>query len=29
MIHGYDSGMVLREDIIERVQQLYIEVEQL
>ncbi len=29
MIRGYDSGVVLREDIIERVRQVYNEIEQL
>ncbi len=29
MIRGYDSGVVLREDIIERVRELYAEIEQL
>ncbi len=29
MIRGYDSGVVLREDIIERVRQGYREIEQL
>ena len=29
MIRGYDSGVVLREDIIERVRRLYAEIEQL
>ncbi len=29
MIRGYDSGVVLREDIIERVRQYYTEIEQL
>ncbi len=29
MFRGYDSGVVLREDIIERVRQYYAEIEQL
>ncbi len=29
MVRGYDSGVVLREDIIERVRQYYAEIEQL
>ncbi len=29
MIRGYDSGVVLREDIIERVRELYAEIEKL
>ncbi len=29
MWRGYDSGVVLREDIIERVRQYYVEIEQL
>ncbi len=29
MVRGYDSGVVLREDIIERVRQFYAEIEQL
>ncbi len=29
MVRGYDSGVVLREDIIERVRQSYVEIEQL
>ncbi len=29
MIRGYDSGVVLREDIIERVRQFYAEIERL
>ncbi len=29
MIRGYDSGVVLREDIIERIRQYYAEIDQL
>ncbi len=29
MFRGYDSGVILREDIIERVRQYYAEIEQL